>query len=267
MDVHEADAEFAGELVERGEKFREFRFAARAVASERPGILRDQDELAVSDVHQRSRLGGHGCHGAAAEPAADGRDQAVGAAVVAAVGDLEIGIMLRLDREPGRGLVVNPAARLRGQRFRDGFPAQEMFQHGPDLRVVVDPDPRVDQRVFRLDLPGLVPLRQAARHDDQTPGAAFLPRAGTTDFLHALLPGGSQKCAGVDPHHVRLVVIGGQAESVHEQRTRRHPGVNHVFRASEADEAHESHRHGMLFRILLQCFFLRFPVKSIVVIE
>jgi hypothetical protein len=135
---------------------------------------------------------------------------------------------------------------------RPGVEKALAVQSGRDVRVMVDPDPCVDERVFRLNLTGLVPLRQASCHDDQPPGAAFLPRAGTADFLHSLFPGGGQEGAGIDPHHVRLVVIGGQAESVHEQSSGGHSRVHRVFRAAEADQTHQIRPRLLFFRAFFQ---------------
>ena len=82
------------------------------VHAEEGRVLGNEVELLHALGHELARLGDHAFDRAAAVPAADLRDDAEGARVVAALGDLDVGEMARREAE-ARRVVVGDEGRAR----------------------------------------------------------------------------------------------------------------------------------------------------------
>ena len=87
------------------------------------GVLRHQAELLDAGRFELARLLHQALDGAAAEAAAPERDRAEGARVVAALGDLEVGVARR--REPARVGVIEQRARAGARRRRRAAEADQ----------------------------------------------------------------------------------------------------------------------------------------------
>ena len=121
--------------------------------------------------------------------APDERNGAVGAAAVAAFGNLEIGVRL------GRACQVSAFLGL-------GFAAQ-----GPDKGVQF---PCAKPAIHLRDKPGKflrIALGQAAEHQQASHLPFGLAFGGLQDGIHGLLLGIADKAAGVDKEHIHRTVL------------------------------------------------------------
>ena len=155
-------------------------------------ILADDEKFLHARLHQPLCFIEHRRDGARNEVAADRRDDAEGAAVVAALGNLEVGIMLRCQVQALRWHQVHLGIVDRRQRLVDGS------HHGLILvraRHGEDPGVRLHDRV------GLDP--HAAGDDHPAVLGHGLADGGQRFRLCAV-----EEAAGIDQHHVCIRVAG-----------------------------------------------------------
>ena len=195
-------------------------------------ILRDEDQLLRAVFNERARLLLDALHRAAAVAAADQRDRAVGAAVVAALGDLEV-------REVARRRKLAVAAQrhlfLLREALRKAF--HRAFDAGGDVAVRADAEHAVHLGQLLVDLLA-VALRETSRDDELLDAALLLERRKLEDLVDRLLLRALDEAAGVDDRDVgeRRVVAQFKAR-VFEAR-HQHFAVHLVFCAAQADHSH-----------------------------
>ena len=170
---------------------------------------------------------------AADEVAADRRDDAEGAAVVAALGNLQIAVVARgqLDPRPdvGRGDQVEIGV---GDRRRG------LVHRVDDRLILLRPGDREHVREARADDVGLI--AHAAGHDH----AAVLGD-GLADRLEAFLLGRIEEAAGVDQHDVGAGIVGRHLIAVCAQLGEDAFAVDQRLGAAERNHA-DARRGGKL---------------------
>ena len=185
------------QLTQLPQQRRQLLFAVQvdAVAGD---ILGDDDALLHHGVSQMLRLRQHVLHAAAAVSAPQGGDHAVGAAVVAALGDAQVGIVPRRSQHPVE-FVDHPVdigkapGRTAGHHFRE---------RRDDLTVAAGAHDAVHLRQLVQYLL-LVALGQAPRHQYLAHLSLGLQRRHGQYGVDRLLLGAVDKPAGVDDHRVR----------------------------------------------------------------
>ena len=210
--VQHPHPEIARNPVDRPQKIREFPplFAAsfasrlRLLLPPQHRVLGNDVEFAAAARDQRTRLAENRLHRTRAVLAADRRDGAVGAAVGAAFGDLEI----------GEGL---PGETQRGNLRLDPFPGHSA--------------PLVDARELRERV--RITLRIASRHNDPSVLSAALELERPQDLGLRLLARGRDERAGVDDRDVRPVGIRRERRARLDEIARHDLEVHGVLRASE----------------------------------
>ena len=206
---------------------------ADLAALPRPGGVADVDAVGrgvLADDQQFLRAGGDQLLGlaqdrvgaAADEVAADRRDDAEGAAVVAALGDLQIAVVARGQLE----------ARFRHQvEIGDGRPAaRRRGPRRPLPHIAAAPVIASTSREARADHVGF--LAHAAGDDDP---AVLGDRLA--DRFEALLLGAIEEAAGVDQHDVGAGIIGRHVIAVGAQLGQDALGVDQRLGAAERDHA------------------------------
>ena len=189
----------------------------------RGGVLRDEDELLDAHGIEGGGLFDDLAHGAAAHLSADHGDGAVGAAVGAALGDLEVGHGVAggddaLAAEEGGFLVVE-AGELRG--FFLGFPGLvPRLDDGADrLADAVDAahaEDGVDLGELAEDLLA-VAFGEASGDDDPAQGVVIFEPAEVEDVVDGFLFRAFDERAGVHDHDIRLGLVRGDLITlVHE---------------------------------------------------
>ena len=126
-------------------------------------VLGNHDELLDAVSGQGSGLVEHVVQLPAAVAAAEGGDDAVGAVVVTALGDLQVGIIVGAGEHPGR-LVQRRVDVAKGL---DGLPGQGLLHGGDDLAVAARTQNAVHLGHLGEDLV-LIPLGEAAGDQDLT---------------------------------------------------------------------------------------------------
>ena len=185
------------QLTQLPQQRRQLLFAVQvdAVAGD---ILSDDDALLHPGVSQMLRLGQHILHAAAAVFPAQRRYHAIGAAVVAALGNTQIGIVPRRRQHPVE-FVDHPVdigkapGRAAGHHFRE---------RRDDLTVAAGAHDAVHLRQLVQYLL-LVALGQAPRHQYLAHLSLGLQRRHGQYGVDRLLLGAVDKPAGVDDHRVR----------------------------------------------------------------
>ena len=189
----------AAQLVQQEGKARRA-VQVRAVAAR---VLRDDDQLLDAGLRKAAGLLQDVLHGAAAVAPAQMGDDAEGAEIVAALGDLDVGIVLRR-REHAPGLVCRG---IDVAELADGLAAvQQAVRHGDDVVIAACAEHAVDLRHLLQDLV-LIALRQAACHEQSADAALLLQRAHGENVVDGLALGRVDKAAGVDDHEIRAVHI------------------------------------------------------------
>ena len=185
------------QLAKLPEKFRQLVLSieVRAVAGD---ILGDDQQLLDAGRAELGRLVQQLRHGAAAVLAPQGRDDAVGAVVVAALSDAQVGV------PGGRG--QNPlAALVGGVDIAQVAGALSLFHHlGDGLGDIVVAAGAQDA-VHLRQLPEhilFIPLGHAAGHQDLPDLPGLLQFRHLQNIVNGLLAGRGQEAAGVDHHHV-----------------------------------------------------------------
>ncbi len=192
---------------------------------------------------------------AAPQGAPDRGNTAVGAAVVAAVGDFKIGVMRGRQLNARRFMRVDPAgAGLFPSPRRREFPAFEKLPRDtPRIGDFVDPQPRIHPRKFRK-------LRLFRPFDETASDnyasffrRAHLPSPDGADRFRRLGPRLFEKRAGIDELNLRIGIRIGQPEPLAEKRSRGDLGIDKILRAAKTGRLdHRAHIHGRIRRI----FFL-----------
>ena len=123
VGVEEADPEEVFDLCEALEELREA-IAEAEVFAVGSGVLADERDFAGTYGGEVFRFADDGFETAAAEGAAELRDDAEGAGVVATFGDFDVGLMLGGGDDAWGEVVIEERRRLGGQNFQvafDGF--------------------------------------------------------------------------------------------------------------------------------------------------
>ncbi len=185
------------------------------------GVLRDDEEFLGPRGDQLLSLAQARIDPPARQLAAQIRDDAEGAGVIAALGDLEVAVVARGELD----------VRLRDQVDERALARRRVDVDGLDhLFVLMRPGDRQHLRMGGADRVGF--LAHAAGHDH----AAVL-RDGLADRSEALFLGGIEKAAGVDQHDVCARIILGKSVAIGAQ-TREDPlGIDERLGAAEADHA------------------------------
>jgi len=205
------------------------------VASVGGRILRDEKNFLCATGDEGLRLGEDIVGRPAAGPAADGGDDAIGAAVRAAVGDLQAGGEGRglspagkagIHEKPGWSCRIGKRRTIR--RFQSG-------QAGGDLRDVVDSQAEVDFRDFAVE--GFsVALGEASGNDEAAHVPLPLQFGGRENGLYGLFLGGQDEGAGVDDDDVGNLRPPRRAETFADEDSRQNLRIDGVLRATEADD-------------------------------
>ena len=161
-------------------------------------VLGDDDALLHAGTRQLPGLGQHVLHSAAAVAPPEGRDDAVGAVVIAALGDTQISVMLGGGQHPVElvDLAVD-AGKAAGVAA-----AHQLLQRRHDLAVAAGAHDTVHLRQLRQDLLP-VALGEAAGDQNFPHLPLRLQLCRGKDGVDGLLLGAVDKAAGVDDHHVR----------------------------------------------------------------
>jgi hypothetical protein len=192
------------------------------------GVLRHHQQFLNAGTNQRLGLAHHLTDRPADQVAAHRRNDAEGAAVVAALGNLQVGIVARGELDAaGRNQVLEGVVWL-GQR------AVHRLHH---LVECMRPGHR---KHLGMGLAHDVALGAEAAGDDDL--AVFRQRL--TDCLERFLHSGIDEAAGVDHHHVGIVVAADDAVAFGAQLGQNAFGIDRRLGAAERDEA-DSRRAGM----------------------
>src|SRR5262249_25805489 len=222
---------------ERAQELREGRAIAQVAAVGR-GILGDQVDLERPGGGQRLSLGEEIGHRTALVPAADLRDDAEAAGVVAALRDLEI-------RGPPR---ARANARRGGER---GKHVRRLAEHAwrvgrrqahrvREPQEVSGADEDVDLGEFVAQLVG-VALGEAAGDDEAPARPTGLDARQLEDRVDRLLLGRADEGARVHDQHVRGVGIEDQLVSGARELAEHDLAVDLVLRTAQRDEADARH--------------------------
>ena len=253
VGVEDADPEVAGDGVEFAQEAGEG-FAAGGVDTAGfggavgpfvhavvGGVLGDEVEFFHSGGDEGAGFAEDVGLGAAAVAAADAGDGAVGAGVVAAFGDFEVGGVRGGEEVAGVAVVGEVGGDGGGVGFF-GAAGEEVFGDGGDAADEVDADEAVDFREAGDEVAG-VALGEAAGDEEFLVGGdgALLPgAAGGDDGVDGFLLGGVDEGAGVDDEEVGL--LGGGAGVAGGEEVAKHDfGVDEVFGAAEGDDCDVGH--------------------------
>ena len=184
--------------------------------------------------------------------AAQGRDDAERAGVVAALGHLDVGVVRRRHQRAGRVGVVQVlgqrggvargrrgAGRLPEEAHRHagiGLPGGRRGDRAHDVGHLAGAQHGVDLADLRLQF-AAVALRQAAGDDEFLAAPGLLQLGELQDRVHRLLLGRVDERAGVDHEHVGRRRVGGDVVAGLLDQADHHLGVDEVLRAAEGDEA------------------------------
>ena len=234
VQVEQAHAEVARErghgARERGEP------AAAPALAEARDVLPDEVELADAGVDQRAGLVEHrGARAAGVRPP-DRRDQAIVAAVAAAVRDLQVG------EGAGGQRAIEARAGEKGAAgtARAGAAAAAEREPLGEARDLLRREQQVDRGVARGQLVAEA-VDHAAGDDDDPAGAPGLPEHGVGDRLVRLLDRGADEGAGVDQQQVGALAVGDEPPAARAEPADEVLGVHEVLRATEAHHAREGH--------------------------
>ena len=253
VEVQQPDPLEAVDRVQVAQEPRE-RAALAAIDAVEGGVLRDQQQLLDAARRERARLADDRLRRTASIRAAQRRDDAEGALVVAALGDLDVGVMPRR-REQTRRVRVVDVGRARLRRGRRGLgigdwglvgahevqrprfrPARSARDRADNLRHLAGAEHGVDLRDLLLQLIAIA-LRHAAGDDEPPAGAVFLVLGHFENRVDRLLLRRIDECARVDDDHVGVRRILRQLVPRPLREPEHHFGVDEVFRTTEGDEA------------------------------
>ena len=161
------------------------------------GILGHHDELLHAVGGQEPGLIEHIVHLPAAVFAPQGGNDAVGAVVVAALGDLDKGIMPGGGQDSA-GLLLR---RINGTEFADRIIRKKCLNGRNDFRIASGAEKAVHLGHFLQDLL-LIPLGQAAGHQNFSDFPLRLQGPRHQDVVNCLGFRRIDESAGVDDHHI-----------------------------------------------------------------
>jgi hypothetical protein len=194
------------------------------------GVLRDDQQFLHTGLGEFFGLAQHVSGWARDEVAAERRDDAEGAAVVAALGNLEIGVVARCQLHALRRQQVDERV-VCGRRC--------LVHGGHDAFVGLRPGDGEHVRVLLADQFG---RRAHAAGDDDL--AVFLQRGA--DRPERLLACRVKEAAGVDDDEVGAVVLAGDLVAFGPQARQDPFGIDERFRASKADKTDAGRGHSKL---------------------
>ena len=186
------------------------------------GVLRDHQQFAHPALDQPLGLAQHLVHRARDQVTAQGGDDAEAAAMVAALGNLQVGVVV------GRELDANVRHQVQEWIVLGRQGLVHRFHHAA---VILRAGHRQHIRVMLADHLRL--LAQAAGDDDL---AVLVHRLadGIERFGHRRV----DEAACVDHHHIGVVVAGHQVVAFHPQLGKDALGIDQGLGTAEADEAH-----------------------------
>jgi hypothetical protein len=184
------------------------------------GVLRDDQQLAHPGAHEALGLAQHLADGAAGEPAAQAGDDAEAALVVAALGNLQVGVVARRQADALRRHEVGERVVGRGQ---------VLVHRRHDLLVGVRPRDAEHAGMPRADG---VRLRAEAAGDQHL----AVGRHRLADRLERLLDRVVDEAAGVDHDEVGVLVGRDGLVTLRAQPGEDALGVHERLGAAEADE-------------------------------
>ena len=212
----------------------------------RDGILGDVGDFLHARLDEAARFVQHVVVRAGAVAAADERDGAVGAAVVAPIAHTDEGGKRR-GRQNARGF-----KHLAACGAGDGARAVERtLDQIADMRIIRYAHQQVDFRHLLLQRLA-VALHKAARRGQQTAVACLFVFGHLEDGVDAFLLCGVDKPAGVDDNHLRVGRIGGDFPAARAQQAQHLFGVDSIFCAAQRDHA-DCFCHGEFLR---KCEFM-----------
>ena len=227
IEVVQADPVDAADGAEFTQQFRQL-VAAVQVDTVAGDVLGDDDQFLHAAAGQLLRLRQDIFHGAAAVFAPQGGDDAVGAVVVAALGDAQIRRVFR--REQDAVALVHrrvDAAEKAGRAAR-----RDLLQGIHDVHIAAAAQNAVHLGQFREDLLA-VALGKAAGHQNLFDPALRLQLRGAEDMIDGLGLGAVDKAAGVDDHHVRRRVLPAQGVAAVAHQGHHLLTVDQVFCAAQ----------------------------------
>ena len=220
------DAELAqgrGQIVEAGAPRRSPPgvFGILEIRPVRARVLGDDQDLLHAGAGQFLRLSQHLADGTAGEPAAHRGDDAEAAVMIAALGDLEVGIVARrefhalLRNEIGERLVLR----------------RQMFMHrGDHFLIALGAG---DLQYLRVPIEDFLGLRaEAAGHDDLAVLGERLAD-GFQRFIHRRI----DETAGIHDDQIRGAVARGHFVALGSQSRENALGIDQRLGASQADES------------------------------
>ncbi len=191
------------------------------------GVLRNHQQFLHAGLDQALGLVEHVAHRSADQVAAHRRDDAETAAVVAAFRNLQIGVVARRELHALRRHQVQVGVVV--------LPGRRGLVHGAhDLFVLLRPGHRQHAGVHVADHRFL--HAHAACHDD----LAVLGQR-LADRFQRLRLGAVDEPAGIDHHHVGVIVVGRDLVALGAQLGQDAFGIDQRFRAAERHEPHARH--------------------------
>jgi hypothetical protein len=189
------------------------------------GVLRDDEDFLDAGAGQVLGFGQHVADRARNQRAAQRRDDAEGAAMVAAFGNLQVGVVIRRQADALRRHQIS----VRVVRF-----GQVLVHVAHHFFHRVRTGNGQHRRVRRLDDVALG--AEAAGDDDLAVLVECL-----ADGVERFLDGGINEAAGVDDDQIGIIVIWGNFVTLGAQAGKDQFGVGTGFRAAQADKANGGH--------------------------
>ena len=196
------------------------------------GVLRDDDQFLHAVLGERLGLGDQLLHLPAAVMAAQLRNDAERAIVVTALGDLEIGILLRRRQDAAR-LVQRGADVVEALIF---LPVQDLLRRVDNVVIRARAEHTVDLRHLVHDLL-LIALGQTAGDENLPDTALLFERAHGQNVVDGLFLGRIDETAGVDDHQLHPIGVRQNFISGLPQQIEHLLGVDLIFGTTERDHA------------------------------
>ena len=205
--------------------------AVAEVAAVARGVLRDERQLRDAIFCKAAAFGDDVVERARRIAAADQRDRAVGAAVVAAVGNLDVGGERRRGQHARRlqkpRAVGGVAGAMAAFRVGEHFVEPGVVGHAHDA---VDFGDLVEQRVR-------IALREAARDEQPLQAAGLFVLRHFKDGVDGFLLGRLDEAAGVDEDRVGLGRIGDDLHAARAQHPQQVFRIHAILGAAQRDQA------------------------------
>ncbi len=230
IEIEQPDPADPVDVVQPVQQMREPAAPEAAVASPHRGVLRDEDQLAHAGRRERARLGEDRLLAARAEAAAQLRDDAERARMIAAFGDLQVRGGRRRRDEPRQKVVLG--LRFEIEPYRPLARARVVEQLD-DRGVRAGADDAVDLGNQRLQLFAEA-LRETAGDDELLTRALALGMR--EDRLGRLRLRRIDERTGVDDDRVRLIGLRDQRPAGCAELGDHHFGVDQVLRAAKRDK-------------------------------